>query len=124
MKVFSSALTVVFVSFFSVFANAQAVGQWNLVAESAERVYTRGEFVRLQERYPDQLGGYDADAVAQAAVAVKRFRYFGATTCPKNDPRLIFEQVGYNVCLLPHYGAPCSGAIPPVPFPRDPCFAH
>lgn len=101
---------------------AQAAGRWNIVSESQERVYTRAEFERLQDDYPQYFDRYDASMVASASILFRKYRYFGPTMCEKNDPRLTYNYVSYSACYLQQFGGGCSGFNAHLPRPHDPCF--
>jgi hypothetical protein len=104
---------------------AAGIIYWKEISREFESAKTKAEFLVLQQKYPQEFGGYDPDRVESASITVFNYELRGDTTCPKDDPRAHFRAISSSICFAGTNGGPgmCSATAFPYPgfVQNDPC---
>ncbi len=105
-------------------ASPLSAGAWKLIMESTEKAYVPAAFEDLRARHADVLADIDPQSVTWAQVDVKRYGWFGETSCDAGDARLTVTGKGFSYCLdRGNNGVTaCSaGSSTPAMGKMDPC---
>ena len=110
-----SAITLIAGSAFA--ENTNSLSGWKEISSTSERVYTSGEFVKLQQKYPRYFASVDAAQVTNGYIIFHAHHYMGTSVCPAGDSRLDRSTTETGYCTLNSGCSVSSEAL----IGEDPC---